>query len=67
MDELRVNVEPASNFDDGIAKLAEVIRGCAMMYAVATRRPAEEFVQSLVSRLSKCEQPPALPAPVIGR
>jgi len=55
MDELRVNVEPASNFEDGIAKLAEVIRGCAMMYAIATKRPSTEFIEALVARISNVE------------
>lgn len=51
MDELRVNVEPKENFEDAIDKMAEVIKGCALMYSIATKRPAEEYVQSLISRV----------------
>ena len=58
-DETKTRVDPASSFDGQIEKMAQVIRTCALAYAVATRRSPDEYIEALISQLKQRSLPSA--------
>jgi hypothetical protein len=53
-------IETKESFDPQIDKMVEVLKTCALAYAIATKRPSKEYIQTLISRLNAVASTAAL-------